>query len=177
MEIFQARLAELMSKKHFRTNSEFLRITTHWDRISKLDCTDEFSLGIQCREAIHDALDERTEYLLSLKQSDVLSVLVSHISHVVDVLDDPGSPLNTIALGNKEDPLLSHYFDEIRPLVCDLDHNKEDIGAVEKISRNTIWISLIFRMLCWLLLHDFDKADVKLVPSDLKLSRMPVFIG
>lgn len=45
----------------------------------------------------------------------------------------------------------------------------------EKEVRNTIWISLVFRMLCWLLLHDFDKADVKIVPSELKGSRMPIF--
>jgi hypothetical protein len=123
-------------------------------------------------------LDEMDGYLLGLKQVDTLSVVVAHLSKVIGILDHPNSPLNTIVLVNKEEALLSHYFYEVRPAVIGkLDSNKKPPTKEEKGQRNTIWISLIFRMLCWLLLHDFDKADVNIVPSYLKGSRMPVFIG
>ncbi|KAK0707334.1 hypothetical protein B0H67DRAFT_556048 [Lasiosphaeris hirsuta] len=40
-----------------------------------------------------------------------------------------------------------------------------------------IWCTLIFRMLCWLLLHDFDKNDVQYPKSELLGSRLPVYIS
>jgi hypothetical protein len=178
MDVFQAKLKELADAEDFGDTHEVSIIRKHWEKISGLDCKDETQLSIQCREAIHDALDDRTEYLLKLQQAEVLSVLVSHVTKVVDVLEDPVSPLNTIVLANKEEALLSHYFYEIRPAVIgNLDSNKKPLTNKEKEQRNTIWISLIFRMLCWLLIHDFDKSDIKIVPSELNRSRMPVFIG
>ncbi|AEO55753.1 hypothetical protein MYCTH_2299891 [Thermothelomyces thermophilus ATCC 42464] len=41
-----------------------------------------------------------------------------------------------------------------------------------------IWCTLVLRMLCWLLLHDFDKKDVQEFPkSELLGSRLPVYIA
>lgn len=178
MEVFQDKLKELADAEGFGPAHEITTIRNHWVNISRLDCQDETNLSIQCREAIHDALDSRTEFLLKLKQAEVLSVLVAHVAKVIDILDDPVSPLNTIVLANKEEALLSHYFYEIRPAVIGiLDSNKKPLSNIEKEQRNTIWISLIFRMLCWLLIHDFDKSDIKIVPSELNKSRMPIFIG
>ncbi|KAK4202308.1 Mod-A [Triangularia verruculosa] len=45
-----------------------------------------------------------------------------------------------------------------------------------EVRRNTIWFALVFRMICWLLLHDFDKKDVQLPKSELMGSRLSVFI-
>lgn len=180
MEIFQEKLKEMIEKEGLSENHPIGHIVGQWKKISGLHypeetALDEGNLSIDAREAIHDAIDERTRYLLSLKQSDVLSVVVAHFSKVLEVLADPNSHLNTIVLANKEDALLHNYFHEIRPVVIGvLNH---ELSKKEKEDRNLIWISLIFRMLCWLLLHDFDKADIKLVPSDLKGSRMPVYIG
>ncbi|KAK9776879.1 hypothetical protein AB5N19_07474 [Seiridium cardinale] len=42
--------------------------------------------------------------------------------------------------------------------------------------RSDIWCTLVLRMLCWLLLHDFDKRDVQLSKSELMGSRLPVYI-
>lgn len=39
-----------------------------------------------------------------------------------------------------------------------------------------IWSTLVFRMLCWLLLHDFHKKDVQIAKSELLGSRLPVYI-
>ncbi|KAK0629373.1 hypothetical protein B0T17DRAFT_184209 [Bombardia bombarda] len=41
----------------------------------------------------------------------------------------------------------------------------------------TIWCTLVFRMLCWLLLHDFHKKDVQIPKSELLGSRLPVYIA
>lgn len=181
MEVFQVRLQELIENEGIDPqdkNNRIAAIAMQWSRISEHDCTDEANLSLEARESIHDAVDETTSYLLSLSQLEVLSVLVAHITKVVEVLQDPSSPLNTIVLANKEEALLSHYFYEIRPhVIGNLDNKKRPLPKTEKEQRNTIWITLIFRMLCWLLLHDFDKSDVKIVPSDLKGSRMPVYIG
>ena len=42
--------------------------------------------------------------------------------------------------------------------------------------RTNIWCTLVFRMLVWLLLHDFDKHDVQVSKSELMGSRLPVYI-
>ncbi|KAF6817830.1 modin [Colletotrichum sojae] len=38
------------------------------------------------------------------------------------------------------------------------------------------WCMLVFRMICWLLLHDFHGKDVQVEKSDVFGSRMPVYI-
>lgn len=40
-----------------------------------------------------------------------------------------------------------------------------------------IWCTLVYRMLCWLLLHDFHKKDVQISKSELYGSRLPVYIA
>lgn len=178
MEIFQAKLEELTVIEGFEPSNQLFTIIEDSKKIFLLNRQDGGELCIHSREAVHDALDKRTQYLLSLTQAEVLGVLVAHVTTVVEVLADPNSPLNTIVLANKEDALLSYYFSKVRPAVIGkVDSNWNHSNEEEMDKRNIIWISLIFRMLCWLLLHDFDKADVKIVPTDLKGSRMPVFIG
>ncbi|KAL0941371.1 modin [Colletotrichum truncatum] len=39
-----------------------------------------------------------------------------------------------------------------------------------------IWCMLVFRMICWLLLHDFHGKDIQVEKSDIFGSRMPVYI-
>jgi hypothetical protein len=175
MEVFQEKLKELIGINEIPPGKEVNDILAHWERISHLSRP---VLSIHAREAVHDALDQTTEYLLSLIQADLLAVLVSHITHVVQVLADPNSPLNTIVLAHKEDALLRYYFYKIRPAVVgQRDANGDAPSDSELDRRNVIWVSLLFRMLCWFLLHDFDKADIMMVPPDLKGSRMPVYIG
>lgn len=61
----------------------------------------------------------------------------------------------------------------------DSDSNK--IGrptlASEAVSHDDIWCTLVFRMICWLMLHDFNKLDVQVSKSELLGSRMPVYIA
>lgn len=49
--------------------------------------------------------------------------------------------------------------------------------AGERVSRDDLWCTLVFRMVCWLMLHDFDKNDVQIYKTELYGSRMPVYIA
>lgn len=40
-----------------------------------------------------------------------------------------------------------------------------------------VWCTLVLRMFCWLLLHDFHKKDVQIPKSELYDSRLPVYIA
>ncbi|KAL7785869.1 hypothetical protein V8C37DRAFT_311421 [Trichoderma ceciliae] len=46
-----------------------------------------------------------------------------------------------------------------------------------EVSHNDVWCTLVFRMVCWLMLHNFNKKDVQLPKSELLGSRMPVYIS
>jgi hypothetical protein len=46
----------------------------------------------------------------------------------------------------------------------------------EDAYHDDIWCSLVFRMIVWLMLHDFNKKDVQCGKSALLGSRLPVFI-
>ncbi|KZL82590.1 modin [Colletotrichum incanum] len=41
---------------------------------------------------------------------------------------------------------------------------------------NDVWCMLVFRMMCWLLLHDFHGKDIQVEKSDVFGSRLPVYI-
>ena len=175
MRVFQEKLKSLSNAEgDFESNYRLTAISAWCQIIFDLGCEDGEHLSFETREEIHDALEDTDIYLLGLKQVDILKVVVAHLNKVIETLRDS----QTVVLANREEALLSHYFSVVQPAVVGhLDSNKEPPTEDEKEQRNTIWISLIFRMLCWLLLHDFDEADLNIVPSDLKGSRMPVFIG
>ena len=46
-----------------------------------------------------------------------------------------------------------------------------------EVGHDDIWYVLVFRMLCWLTLHDFHKKDLQMPNSELLGSRLPVFIA
>ncbi len=180
MDVFQDKLGEYLEAEGYKLldTHQISIIISQWKKITGLGCVDDANMSLEVREAIHDAIDQSTEFLLTREQSAVLTVLVAHLTKVLEVLDDPNSPLNTIVLANKEEAFLRYYIHKILPEVAGSSDDPDKRPSREdKVERTTIWVSLIFRMLCWLLLHDFDKADIKIVPSDLKGSRMPVYIG
>lgn len=60
--------------------------------------------------------------------------------------------------GARENVLMKVYFSTILPRVA------RAFGQAERKNEELateIWCTLVFRMLCWLLLHDFDKEDVQ----------------
>jgi hypothetical protein len=48
---------------------------------------------------------------------------------------------------------------------------------VEEVSHDAVWCTLIFRIICWLMLHDFDRSDVQVSKTELLGSRMSVYIS
>jgi hypothetical protein len=48
--------------------------------------------------------------------------------------------------------------------------------AEEDVHYDDIWCTLVFRMICWLMLHNFSKPDKQISRSELLGSRMPVYI-
>ncbi|KAK7420393.1 hypothetical protein QQX98_002816 [Neonectria punicea] len=47
---------------------------------------------------------------------------------------------------------------------------------MSELQVNEIWCTLVFRMLCWLQLHEFHKMDIQVSKSDVYASRIPVYI-
>ncbi|KAF7931369.1 hypothetical protein BELL_0224g00020 [Botrytis elliptica] len=185
MTIFQEKLRDIYAKESDDDETSnlhpFAKIIEQWRDIQSLHFgkeIDEYNLSIEMREKIHDAIDDQTKYLLhELRQKDVLQVVVAHLNEVTKILINFNSSLNSIVSVQKEEPLLNIYFEKIRPAVAKCDIYGKELGSSEREQRNIIWVSLMFRMLCWLLLHDWNKDDKCGVPPDLKGSRMPVFIG
>lgn len=52
----------------------------------------------------------------------------------------------------------------------------EKVPSTMEREVNEIWCTLVFRMLCWLQLHDFHEKDIQISKSDMYASRMPVYI-
>jgi hypothetical protein len=129
---------------------------------------------IDMREAIHDGLDRTTEYLQDRSQVtpfDIVAVVTSHITAIIMASEGIQSTINVST--DPTSKLIGYYFTKILPEVQD----SKVLLEVAKTKRGTIWFTLMFRMICWFILHDFDEMDVNLMPSDMKGSRMPVFIG
>ncbi|KAL3428310.1 modin [Phlyctema vagabunda] len=179
MEVFQESLKQRLEEENHGPGTQMRIAAESWKAIRKHGCTDDANLTLGAREAIHDAIDDVDKYLLGLEQKDVLDVVVAHLEEVMEVLENPTSQLNTIVLSNKEEPFVRFYFNEIFPKVINRRVREEDPPTTpkKKNQRSDIWVTLIFRMFCWLLLHDFDSKDTKIVPADLEGSRMPIYIG
>jgi len=51
-----------------------------------------------------------------------------------------------------------------------------NITAAE-IHMSTVWLSLVFRMLAWLFLHEFNPLDRMIERTEYMYNRLPVYIG
>jgi len=49
--------------------------------------------------------------------------------------------------------------------------------AVDERQATDVWCTLVLRMLCWLLLHDFHRKDVQKPKNEVLGSRLPVYIA
>jgi hypothetical protein len=142
-------------------------------------------IDIDLREAIHKCVDAATRFLHrhSTPRSTVISVMGTHLTIVLEELGHLGSYLSSPAC-NKESNFIEYYFTSISRQVSGYvsSGNPElaplmELSDERKWERLEIWVTLLFRMCCWFLLHDFDKSDVLILPSRLKGSRLPVYIS
>lgn len=73
-------------------------------------------------------------------------------------------------------PSASRPLSPARPEHAHLPHGLDATSSLDA-QASAIWCTLVLRMLCWLLLHDFHKKDVQIPKSDLLGSRLPVYIA
>jgi len=183
METFIQNLKEVTSANRYLPDHPIFGILNLCNEMREIVKYGPANMKIEALEAVHNAIDSTTIYLLSIKQSFVLTIVVSHITAVLEVLGDPESRLSRMfPVYRDEGSLITFYFQNIRPRVVkpapESNGDLSDLPTEEEIEqRDTLWICLIFRMLCWFLLHDFHEKDVNIVTSGLKRSRMPVYIG
>ncbi|GJD04280.1 modin [Colletotrichum higginsianum] len=52
----------------------------------------------------------------------------------------------------------------------------EPVSHDQEQQVNDVWCMLVFRMMCWLLLHDFHGKDIQVEKSEVFGSRLPVYI-
>ncbi|KAI9154955.1 modin [Paramyrothecium foliicola] len=157
-------------------------------------------------DQLHNALDRMDNYLISANtQLEVLTVVRNHLQAVHSHLNDGSNTfdrLDTALPHEKEAALLGIYFDTIRPSVAGLPATVPQNGAtihdpigsletaqpklrgralkglalgIEEKLTNT-WCVLMFRMICWFMLHDFNKDDVQIPKSWLYGSAVPAYI-
>jgi hypothetical protein len=81
----------------------------------------------------------------------------------------------TINNNNNGGALGSHEARSDDALSFDARSHSDPEGDDDKL--NTIWCTVVFRMICWLQLHDFHKNDIQISKSELLGSRLPVYIG
>ena len=148
-------------------------------------------------DALHDAINSADEYLTRqhVPPTFVLDVLWRHVQNVLSEINTPDSDINALNSTrpvDKEDKFIAIYFDTIRKAVMtskdrqlssprkETDEAPEPgIKRVDTMltdRRNAIWCTMVLRMLCWLLLHDFSKKDAQIPKSELLGSRLPVYI-
>ena len=150
-------------------------ISEHVSKINKSWSKKEGDIDV--KEEIHDALDCVNEQFHDPKafpQSEITSVLSSHLQTILATTDDIQQTMNLYDADAVKGKLVRCYFDIVLSTVKNDGLNLTDD---QKSKRGVIWLGLIFRMICWFSLHDFDKNDVNMMPADMKGSRMPVFIG
>ncbi|KAK0653151.1 hypothetical protein B0T16DRAFT_320581 [Cercophora newfieldiana] len=122
-------------------------------------------------------------------------VLRAHIQAVLSMINPGGSDVASpaspsgaptieeldAASDRKHAMLMEMYFGRVRPEVLSTEVlSKAHIHAAPESAQQAaggIWDALVFRMLCWLVLHHFHEKDVQIGHrSDVFESRMPVYI-
>lgn len=176
MTMFQtifAKAAESMTAPGATRHPLLLSIAEEWKKMRAVWANE---CDIDMRERIHDAIDlvsMSLENRHDFSIAEISSVVASHLTAVLAATNDLQSSINRLGPDTRS-KFIKYYVVEILPKVAS-DTLNQSVEA--KCKRGVIWLALIFRMICWFLLHDFDRLDVNMMPPDMKGSRMPVFIG
>lgn len=155
---------------------------------------------------LHDTISECDVYLtVTLPQRLVLVVLRTHLDVVLDLLNDnnfgagDAKPLldswnedvRADLLRSHEESLMRAYVKRVLPRViiratAPASRREAEaalfptVGELESYKTQVVeaWTVLVFRMICWLWLHDFHEDDVQIASkSDLFGSRLRVYIN
>ncbi|RFN49852.1 hypothetical protein FIE12Z_5914 [Fusarium flagelliforme] len=158
--------------------------------------------GWQAQDALHSVLEKLDETLRNPGDSQtpsVYDVIRSHFDEVLCQMNaaSNGQTFPRFGGADKEDLLMKTYFQEILPALrlsfsatffklkeSDAEFNaakSEDARKAEcaayLFASNELWCTLILRMICWLMLHDFHSDDVQIPKGHLYGSEMRVYIS
>lgn len=162
--------------------------------------------GWQAQDALHSVLNELDEALRNSETSQAPPVQDIVGSHFQEVLFQMNRQKSTASSGqtlprfegpDKEDLFMKTYFQQILPAVqiCasatffGLKTSDSEFNVVKGENAQTaeyaayllaskeLWYTLVLRMICWLMLHDFHRDDVQIPKGDLYGSDMRVYIS
>jgi hypothetical protein len=161
----------------------------------------------QAQDALHSVLDDLDESLKdysSPKHGNQRASLGQEIvgAHLEELLTQMNSASSTSSFprfdgSNKEDTLMKAYFHQILPAVLrsasmtffNLKNADSEFQLVKGEAAQTaeyaaylraakgVWCTFALRMICWLMLHDFNRDDVQIQKGSLFRSDMPVYIS
>lgn len=118
------------------------------------------ALTRSARDMIHETVENISTYLLSQEEVVVFEVLAIHIDVVVELLQDPTSPLTNInRLPAKEIPhiLAAKYLNNVRPKVVEGDNKQGSMPSMHFMDqRLSVKKTMIFQMLLCLSVHISD---------------------
>ncbi|KAH7218871.1 hypothetical protein DER44DRAFT_739035 [Fusarium oxysporum] len=120
-------------------------------------------------DSLHKAIS-RTDDILTQGEDRrllVLDVLRQHLHALAHKRDF--AILFKGAVEEKERRFMGVYFDIILPKASASEDNTNP-------TRVLVWCALVFRMICWFLLHNIAEGDVQLPKGDLLGSRIPAYI-
>ena len=127
------------------------------------------SFSLRILDSLHEALDECDSILVRRKR-EVIRIVRRHLQEAL--LPRDGSPhfrgVNAAGPKERESVFMESYI-RIGDIVCGEESPKSDAQS--------IWCTLVFRMLCWLLLHDFHEKDVQIPKSELFSNQLLVYIA
>ncbi|KAK6211511.1 modin [Colletotrichum tabaci] len=147
-------------------------------------------------QAIHEDTEERlSRHENGQSQAGNAAAFVSSPSPETSSPTEPpaaaGSPIESPAVESIPTPGISKRGSWPQRVETEL-HKRTDTARMNTIAeqpdwtttatkhvemqRAAVWYTLVFRMICWLMLHDFDKKDVQLPKSELIGNRQTVFI-
>ncbi|KAM0550812.1 hypothetical protein ACHAPJ_008675 [Fusarium lateritium] len=140
------------------------------------------------------------------RPSLVQDILGAHFQEVLSLMNgQPSSAATTqpfprfdsLNADNKEDLLMKAYFQQVLPAVLrsvsatffTLKRSDSEFHVVKGETAQTaeyaeyllaskdVWCTLVLRMICWLMLHEFHRDDVQIPKGDLFANEVPVYIS
>lgn len=159
----------------------------------------------ECLDELSTALQEADD-LLSREPDLVVNIVARHFDAVLADLNTDSvltELISNLRPPEREARFMRYYFRRVRPIVVGLFEDGVELspeleegniatapvaasGDRSEVSmekppsatdqRDIIWCTLVFRMLCWLQLHEFGRKDVMIPKSELLGSRLEAYI-
>ncbi|KAF4450635.1 hypothetical protein F53441_6296 [Fusarium austroafricanum] len=155
--------------------------------------------------SVLDELDEALKGYSSSSQSNIgqetvgahFQEILSQVNRQTSASSEPFPKFDGLDSSNKEDILMKAYFEQVLPGVMrymtmkffELKTTDSEFHVVKGEAAQEaeyakylqackdIWCTLVLRMICWLMLHDFNREDVQILTGDLFGSDLPVYIS